>query len=118
MRVIAIALLISLAGCSHVTVSGGTGNAVPETRSSVTTGSGGLQVHGHASRSLAAVILAGILIGAAYDDVKNDRPFPSLSVFSDWLNPPRPAELLPGRHITEQDCGRAVDLSQGNLRCK
>jgi len=121
MRAIAIALLILLAGCStQVKVSGGTGSTTPDTRNSVTTGSGGLQVHGQIhSRSLAAVILAGLLIGAALEDARDQRPFPSLSAFfSDWMgNRPAP-ELLPGRHISEQDCSQPLDLSKGNIRCR
>jgi hypothetical protein len=119
----ATALLILLAGCSSVTVSGGTGGTggtIPEARNSATTGSGGLQVHGQVhSRSLAAVILAGLLIGAALEDSREERPFPSLSAFfSDWMgNRPAP-ELLPGRHISEQDCSQPLDFSRGNIRCK
>lgn len=108
MRAIALALLLALAGCS-TTVQVNSGS----------TSSGGLHVQGQIhSRSLVAVILAGLLIGAAYEDGREGRPFPSLSVFSDWLYPSPPPKLEPGRHISEQDCTRPVDLSKGNLRCK
>ncbi len=118
MRMVALALVIVLAGCS-ATVMVNSGSSVPS-RSSVTTGSGGLQVHGQIhSRSLAAVVLAGLLIGAALEDAREERPFPSLSAFfSDWMgNRPAP-EFLPGRHISEQDCSRPIDHSLGNTRCK
>ena len=107
---VALALLIALAGCStSVRVN------------SVSTGAGGAQVQGQVhGRSLAAVILAGLLIGAAVEDAREERPFPSLSAFfSDWMGIDRRVpELLPGRHINEQDCTRPIDHTQGNLRCR
>ena len=108
-----LALVIALAGCSTTLTinSGSTAPASPR---------GGLQVQGQVqSRSLAAVILAGLLIGAALEDGRDERPFPSLSAFfSDWMGPRPPPLLLPGRHISEQDCTRPVDPSKGNLRCR
>ena len=108
-----LALVIALAGCS-TTLTVNSGSSQP------TTARGGLHVQGQVhSRSLAAVILAGLLIGAALEDGRDERPFPSLSVFfSDWMGPRPPPLLLPGRHISEQDCTQPVDLSKGNLRCR
>jgi hypothetical protein len=114
----ALALVIALAGCSTtLTVNSGSSEL---SRSSATTGRGGLHVQGQVhSRSLAAVILAGLLIGAALEDGRDERPFPSLSTFfSDWMGPRPPLPLLPGRHISEQDCTQPVDPAKGNLRCR
>lgn len=109
----ALALVIALAGCS-TTLTVNSGSSEPAA------GRGGLQVQGQVhSRSLAAVILAGLLIGAALEDGRDERPFPSLSAFfSDWLGPRPPPLLLPGRHISEQDCAQPLDLSKGNIRCR
>ena len=122
MRVVALALILALAGCASTSVQVSSGNTGADSlpgRAAVVAGGTGLYVSGHVrGNSLAAVVLAGLLLGAAYDDYKSDRPFPSLSVFTDWLRPPPPPTLDPGRHITEQDCTKPVDLTRGNLRCK
>lgn len=108
----ALALVIALAGCS-TTLTVNSGSSEPAT------GRGGLQVQGQVhSRSLVAVILAGLLIGAALEDGRDERPFPSLSVFSDWLGPRPPPLLLPGRHIQEQDCSKPIQDPTANLRCR
>jgi hypothetical protein len=70
------------------------------------------------SRSLAAVVIAGMFIAAAADEAREPRPFPSFSTFSDWFHGEPRAELDPARRVSEQDCTRPVDLSLGNIRCK
>jgi hypothetical protein len=112
MRPIVLVLALALAGCSTTTVTATSGG---------TSAQGGVYVQAQVnSRSLAAVILAGMLLGAALEDARNERPFPSLSdFFADWMGTNRAApELLPGRHISEQDCTRPVDPYAGNLRCR
>lgn len=69
------------------------------------------------SRSLAAVVIAGMFLAAAIEDAREPRPFPSFSTFSDWFRGTPKAELDPQRRVSEQDCGRPVELS-GNLKCR
>jgi hypothetical protein len=90
-------LPLVLAGCSHVTVDGGKA-----------------QVE---SRSLAAIVVAGMFIAAAGEEAREPRPFPNLSELADWFRAPPRAELDPTRPVSEQDCTRPVELG-GNLRCR
>jgi hypothetical protein len=70
------------------------------------------------SRSLAAVVIAGMFIAAAAEEARDPHPFPSFATFSDWFRGPPRAELDPTRAVSEQDCTRPVDIASGNLRCK
>jgi hypothetical protein len=104
-------LLLLLAGCSHASI-----NASSNTSSGTATGAqAGLHVE---SRSLAALVIAGMFLAAAADEAQDPRPFPSFSTFSDWFSGTPKAELDPERKISEQDCTRPVDYSLGNIRCK
>ena len=113
-------LVLLLAGCSHASIhatsntSAGTVPATPG--SSVSGGQVGVHVN---SSSLAAVVIAGMFIAAAVEDAREERPFPSFSALADWFRgtPPPPA-LAPDRKVSEQDCTRPLDLTQGNIRCK
>jgi hypothetical protein len=96
-------LVLLLAGCSHVQID-----------SNVSSAQAGLHVE---SRSLAAVIIAGMFIAAAIEDARDPRPFPSFSTFSDWFRGTPKAELDAQRRVSEQDCTRPVELS-GNLKCR
>jgi hypothetical protein len=104
-------LVLLLAGCSHVSIDASTNTS----SGSVTSGQAGLHVE---SRSLAAVVIAGMFIAAAIEDARDPRPFPSFSTFSDWFRGTPKAELDPQRRVSEQDCTRPVDHSLGNIRCK
>jgi hypothetical protein len=103
-------LLLLLAGCSHASINA-SGNSSSGT---VTTG-GQASVHVE-SRSLAALVIAGMFIAAAVEDARDPRPFPSFSTFSDWFR--GTPELDPTRRISEQDCSQPLDFSQGNIRCR
>jgi hypothetical protein len=104
-------LPLLLAGCSHVTVDASSQSS-PGT--AVTSGRAGLHVE---SRSLAAVVIAGMFIAAAAEDARDPRPFPSFAVFSDWFRgTPRP-ELDSSRPVAEQDCSKPVEFT-GNLKCR
>jgi hypothetical protein len=104
----AIALLLFLAGCGHAGVNARTDARAVNANANV-------QVH--AGNSLAALVLAGMLIAGAAEDMRNPQPFPSLSVFSDWMNP-RPAPAMqPDRTVSEQDCTKPIELGD-NLRCR
>lgn len=106
MRAIAFVLLLS--ACSRMQVDARSDAGVANSNASV-------QVHG--SNTLAALVLAGMLIAGAAEDARNPQPFPSLSVFSDWMTP-RPAPAMqPDRVISEQDCTRPIALGD-NLRCR
>jgi hypothetical protein len=95
-----LVVLVLLAGCSHAHVDA----------------SGQTSVHLE-SRSLAAVVLAGMFLAAAVEDVREERAFPSFSVFSDWFRGTPKPELDPERRVSEQDCTRPVELA-GNLKCR
>ena len=97
-------VVLLLAGCSHAHVDTNVGSA-----------HAGVHVE---SRSLAAVVIAGMFIAAAVEDARDPRPFPSFSEFSDWFRGAPKAELDPDRNISEQDCTRPLDYSLGNIRCK
>jgi hypothetical protein len=104
-------LLLLLAGCSHASL-----NASTNTSSGAATGAqAGLHVE---SRSLAALVIAGMFLAAAAEDARDPRPFPDFSTFTDWFRGAPTAELDPERQISEQDCTRPVDHSLGNIRCK
>jgi hypothetical protein len=105
-------LVLLLAGCSHASINA-SGNSSPAT---VTTG-GQASVHVE-SRSLAALVIAGMFIAAAAEDARDPRPFPSFSSLADWFRIPPAPELDPTRRVSEQDCTRPLDHSQGNIRCK
>ena len=99
-------LIFLLAGCSHATID-----------ASSRTSTSSANVH-FQSNALAAVILSGMFLAAAADDAREERSFPSFSVFSDWLRPTPVPQLDPDRRISEQDCSRPVDHTLGNIRCK
>jgi hypothetical protein len=105
-------LVLLLAGCSHVAVDA---SSQSTSGTAVTSGRAGLHVE---SRSLAAVVIAGMFIAAAAEEARDPRPFPSFSVLSDWFRgtPPAP-ELDSERRISEQDCSKPVQLT-GNLKCR
>ncbi len=105
-------LVLLLAGCSHASINA-SGNSSSGT---VTTG-GQASVHAE-SRSLAALVIAGMFIAAAVEDARDPRPFPSFSSLADWFRIPPAPELDPTRRVSEQDCSRPLDFSQGNIRCK
>jgi hypothetical protein len=111
--------LLLLVGCSHATIDANsrssTGNVVPSAGTTVTSGQAGLHVE---SRALAALVLGGMVLAAAAEDARQERPFPSFSVFSDWFRGTPAPELAPDRKISEQDCTRPLDYSLGNIRCK
>jgi hypothetical protein len=108
-------LVLLLAGCSHVSIDASSNTS----SGSVTSAQAGLHVE---SRSLAALVVAGMFLAAAVEDAREPRPasssyFPSFSTFSDWFRGAPRAELDPERRVSEQDCSRPVELS-GNLKCR
>ena len=105
-------LLLLLAGCSHASI-----DASSNTSSSATVTGAGVGLHVE-SRSLAAVLIAGMFIAAAADEAREPRPFPSFATISDWFRGLPAPELDPSRTISDQDCTRPVDHSRGNIRCK
>jgi hypothetical protein len=46
------------------------------------------------------------------------RPSPSFAGPSGWFWARPVPELDPDRKVSEQDCTKPLDLSQGNIRCK
>jgi hypothetical protein len=111
-------LVLLLAGCSHVTIDARTrtssGSATPPPGTTVTSSQAGLHIE---SRALAAVVITGMFLAAAIDDAREQRPFPSFSVFSDWFRGTPAPQLTPDRPISEQDCTKPVELT-GNLKCR
>ena len=109
MRPLALCLMLLVLGaCSHVQI---------DARSGARTVDSNASVHVHGGNSLAAVVLAGMLIAGAAEDLRSAQPFPSVSVFSDWMNP-RPAPAMqPDRAVSEQDCTKPIELGD-NLLCR
>ena len=103
-------LVLLLAGCSHVSI-----NASSDTSSSTVTG-GRASVHVE-SRSLAALVIAGMFLALAVEEAREPRPVPSFSTFADWFRGTPSAELDPERRVSEQDCTRPVEPG-GNLKCR
>jgi hypothetical protein len=108
MRAIAIAILLVVAGCGHANVNA---------RSDARAVNSNASVQVHAGNSFAALVLAGMLIAGAVEDIRNPQPFPSLSVFSDWMNPSPAPAMQPDRAISDQDCTKPIELGD-NLRCR
>jgi hypothetical protein len=68
-----------------------------------------------------AAAVAGVLAFAAFVDAGDPgyaRASPSFGApyGAFWARPV--PELDPGRKVSEQDCTKPLDLSQGNIRCK
>ena len=102
-------ILLVLGACSHVQIDARSDSGPPAASS-------GASMHVHGG-SLAALVLAGMLIAGAAEDIGNPQPFPSLSIFFDWMNP-RPAPAMqPDRTVSEQDCTKPIELGD-NLRCR
>ena len=95
MRLIALALLVCSAACTHVQLNATTGASVAS-GTSITSSSAGLHATG-------AGAIAAVLIGATLaSDGSEGRPA---------------APLALEREVTEQDCTRPIELG-ANLRCK
>jgi hypothetical protein len=92
----AIALLLLATACSHVQVNANTGAAA-----GTVVGSGSASVQMQGGGTLAAVILAGLLVAAA----------------SSADDPSKPLPMDPNRSVNEQDCTKPIQLTD-NLRCK
>jgi hypothetical protein len=112
-------LVLLLAGCSHVTIDARTrtssGSATPPAPgTTVTSSKAGLHIE---SRALAAVVISGMFIAAAIEDAREQRPFPSFSVFADWFRGIPAEQLTPDRPVSEQDCTKPVEFT-GNLKCR
>lgn len=59
------------------------------------------------SSSLAALIFAGLLLGAALESFRSEREAPT-----------QPAPLAPDRAVNEQDCSRPIADPYANLKCR
>ena len=114
MRMIALALLIGCAACTHVEINARS-NATPAAGTAVNSTGASVQLSG--GNTLAAVILAGMLASGALEDLREPRSYATLSSFSEWIWGRPLTPLAPDRAISEQDCTRPIELS-GNLKCR
>lgn len=89
---------LSLTACSHTQVS------VSSNTSSGTSSSGGSVSVQTNSTALTALLIMGLFISAAVDDIRAPQPA---------IQP-----MDPQRKVVEQDCTKPIDLSLGNLSCK
>ena len=95
-----IILVLLLAGCasnSHVHF----GAAGP---------SGSVSIHTDAAGALALLVGAAIVANNLYP-LDSETGF--LSTSSRYV-----PELDPSRRVSEQDCSKPIDFTQGNIRCK
>jgi hypothetical protein len=104
-------LLLLLAGCSHVSIDAASNTSTGTVASGARAG---LHVE---SRSLAALVVAGMFFAAAAEEAREPRAFPSCSSSDDWFRGTPRAELDPQRTVSEQDCTRPVELG-ANLKCR
>ena len=77
----------------------------------------------HVVSSSGAASVAGALAFAAFVDARDPSymdmgPSSSFAAPYSWFWTRSVPELDPGRRISEQDCTKPLDLSQGNIRCK
>lgn len=114
MRAIVLAALIVCAGCTYVQLNASS-NTAPSSGAVVSSTGASVQLSGNGT--LAAVILAGMLVSGALEDVREPRAYPTLSSFSEWIWGRPPPPLAPDRAVNEQDCTKPVEAG-GNLRCK
>lgn len=94
---IALVLLLLLTGCAHTAVSATSG--APATGTTVTGGSVSVHAHGH---SLAALVVAGILMAS----------------FADGFRGAPPPEMAAERKVLEHDCTQPLPEDGGNLKCR
>lgn len=87
-----------MAGCSHPQVSASSNT------SSGTSSTGGSVSVQTSSTAFTALLIMGLFISAAVDDIR--APQPSVQ------------PMDPQRKVVEQDCTKPIDLSLGNLSCK
>jgi hypothetical protein len=117
-RIIVVVFVAALAaGCStnvRLGASSG-GGAAFASGTSVTTGPAGLHIR---TDSLAAVVVAGVLVAATSDEAREARPFPSFSAFYDWTGSRPAPPLAPDRRVHEQDCSQPLEDPTANLKCR
>jgi hypothetical protein len=117
MRTAALVLaLFGLNACSNAIVGGSFNSSA-----AVAAPASGTTVSVVGSSGAAAV--AGALAFAAFMDAGNPgymdmRAPPSFTGPYGWFWTRPVPELDPDRKISEQDCTKPLDLSQGNIRCK
>ena len=123
MRTAALVLaLFALNACSNAIVGASfNSNAVVPPVSSSQTTVRIVGTNGVAAGYLIAWTSVGVLAFAAFVDAGDPgyaRASPSFNAPSGafWARPV--PELDPGRKVSEQDCTKPLDLSQGNIRCK
>jgi hypothetical protein len=108
-----------LGACSHAIIDANSrssaASVVPSAGTSVTSGQAGLHIE---SSALAAVVITGMVIAAVVDDARQERPFPSFSVFSDWFRGTPAPELAVDRPVLEHDCTKPMPQFSGNLKCR
>lgn len=100
MRLLLLGVLLA-AGCSNTAwqLSGGTPNpAAP------------VNLHATTSSEVAAAFGLVLFAASIHELAFGARDYGSGS----W----RPPEMDPSRKISEQDCTKPLDFSQGNIRCK
>jgi len=95
-------------GCANAAVGVGVGAPVPGPVAPPGTAA--------ASTGSAGAALGVVLFLGAIDYMNNPQPMPNPADLF-MTSPPAPT-LSPTRRISEQDCSKPVDMTQGNLRCK
>ena len=95
MKAAICALSLLLAACSHVELAARSDSRAPASTTGAT-------VQIQAARGFAALLLGGMLIAGAAEDLRNPQPTPVMQA---------------DREVSEQDCTRPIELG-ANLRCR
>ena len=62
--------------------------------------------------------LAGLFVIATAEELRDPRPFPSISAIYDWTGGKPVPPLAPERRVHEQDCSQPLEDPAANLKCR
>lgn len=118
MRTAALVLaLFGLNACSNAIVGASFNSSAAAAAPASATVSGGTVTV--VSSTGAAALAGALFLAAVYsaDDPRYPRAAALTSPYDPFWSRPVP-ELDSGRKVSEQDCTKPLDLSQGNIRCR
>ena len=115
-----VVALFGLNACSNAIVgaSFNSGAALAAPASATVSGGTVTVVSSSGAAALAGALAFAALMDAGDPGYNDMRPAPSFTAPYGWFWARPVPELDPDRKISEQDCTKPLDLSQGNIRCK